>query len=131
MMRQDGEMKVLVTYPGGSAIVHVFQKGSPHPKGLDSVIVKSEGGIGREERQAIQDDAINFVRGQTTKFSCEEFHEEKQDAGNAETSGEVVGSTGSDQVASESAPSNPSASNEIGTPPQGEEKPSVGEGTGV
>lgn len=92
MARRDLEAKVRVTFgrqtegPRSWAVVHVFQKGMPHPKGLDAVIIDSRvegpGGISREMNQAICDDAMNFVRGQSTQFTCEEFLEPKEEAGN-------------------------------------------------
>lgn len=109
-MRKDLDGKVKVTFPGGHAIVHVFQKGAPHPKGLDAVIIDNRvevgTGFGREFRQEVMDDAINFARGQSTKFSVSEYHEEKkEETSNAETS-----SGGSESVDPQSGQSNQSES---------------------
>lgn len=81
-MRQNLEAHVKVTFgkqtegPKSFALVHVTQEGTPHPKGIKAVIidsrVDSREGISRDMNQAICDDAINFVRGQKTLFSCEE-----------------------------------------------------------
>jgi len=102
MARKDLEAKIRVTFgrqtegPRSWAVVHVFQKGMPHPKGLDAVIIdsRSDGGISREMNQAICDDAINFVRGQSTQFSCEEFSEEVQPANDSVSTDDLGNSAG-------------------------------------
>lgn len=119
MMRRNGEAKIRVTFgrqtegPKSWALVHVFQKGSPHPKGIDAVIIDSRvetgSGISRDMNQAICDDAINFVRGQITQFSCEEMMEKEE--GKPETSKAETSSDGSgSELATGSAESNQSAS---------------------
>lgn len=117
--RENADVKVKVTFggaedrPAAFAIVHVFQKGMPHPKGLDAVIIDHRLGtdepFGREVKQAVVDDAINFVRGQTTKFQVEEFHEEEaagNDAGGADqgTAGSGEQSNSTQQQASSDVP---------------------------
>lgn len=121
-MRQNLEAHVKVTFgkqtegPKSWALVHVTQTGSPHPKGIDAKIidsrVESREGISRDMNQAICDDAVNFVRGQKTLFSCEEVKAPvKPEASTGENS-----SDGSETETTESAQSNQSQSEETTAP---------------